>query len=116
MTWLDERNAFANENRDYVDAELVDLAGIKERCNDACAAHHPDIFSGLRAEAGGKFLHGFFDERDFAGGVLREGAGEDIVLYLRSESEMFPANFTPSSYVFRPQRTVSMELMKSSNP
>jgi len=48
---LDEGDAFADEDGDDVDAELVDFAGVQEGGDDFAAAHHSDVFAGLRAQA-----------------------------------------------------------------
>ncbi len=50
---LDERDAFADEDGDDVDAELVDFALVQEGGDDFAAAHHPvpsaDTSTPLRA-------------------------------------------------------------------
>src|SRR5579863_4811171 len=55
----DERDAFADENRDHVDAELVDLAFVEERGDELAAAHHHDFLVRLRAQALCEGLDGF---------------------------------------------------------
>src|SRR5271156_5330320 len=64
MARRDERDAFADEDRDYVDAELVDFADVEEGSGDFAAAHHPDVFARLRAQFLRKLLDGLFDELD----------------------------------------------------
>jgi hypothetical protein len=66
MARLDEGNAFADEDADDVDAELVDFAMVQEGGDDFPAAHHPDMFAALSAEALGKGFDWLVDE--FEGG------------------------------------------------
>src|SRR6266478_1386760 len=54
MAGLNRRGAFADEDGDDVDAELVDFALVQKGGDDFAAAHHPDIFAGLGAQALGK--------------------------------------------------------------
>jgi hypothetical protein len=44
---LDEGDAFANEDGNDVDAELVDFALVQKGGDDFAAAHHPDLFAGV---------------------------------------------------------------------
>src|SRR5437773_2752757 len=48
MAWRHERNPLADEDRDDVDVELIDLAGVEERGDQPAAAHHPDLFARRR--------------------------------------------------------------------
>ena len=41
-----ERYALADQDRDHVNVELVDLARVEERGDQLSPAHHPDMFSG----------------------------------------------------------------------
>jgi len=50
------------EDRDDVDAELVDFALVQKRGDDFAAAHHPDMFAGLGAQALGKCFDGLVYE------------------------------------------------------
>ena len=52
MATLDQGDAFADEDGDDVDAELVDFALVQEGGDDFAAAHHPDVFARLGAGAG----------------------------------------------------------------
>lgn len=60
----DERDPFADEDRDHVDAELVDFAGVEEGSVEFAAAHHPNVFARLRAQALHERLDRFADELD----------------------------------------------------
>ncbi len=62
MAGLDERDAFADEDGDEVDAELVDFALVQKGGDDFAAAHHPDIFAGLGAQALGESFDRLVDE------------------------------------------------------
>jgi len=50
------------EDRDDVDAELVDFALVQKGGDDFAAAHHPDMFAGLGAQALGKCFDGLVYE------------------------------------------------------
>jgi len=80
VAWRDQRNAFADHHRDYMDDELVDLIFVEERGDDARAAHDPDVFSFFRAQTGGEWLDGFVHELH-AGwrGPLRRMVSENVV-------------------------------------
>jgi len=54
MARLNEGDAFADEDGDDVDVELVDFALVQKGDDDFAAAHHPDIFAGLGAQALGE--------------------------------------------------------------
>jgi hypothetical protein len=56
MARLNQGNAFADEDGDYVDPELVDFAVVQKGGDDFAAAHHPDLFAGLGAQALGEFF------------------------------------------------------------
>ena len=56
MARLDEGDAFADEDEDDVDAELVDFALVQKGGDDFAAAHQPDIFAGLGVQALGEFF------------------------------------------------------------
>jgi hypothetical protein len=86
MARLNEGDAFADEDGDDVDAELVDFALVQEGGDDFAAAHHPDMFAGLGAQALGERFDRLVDE--FEGGQRRFArvAGEDVVLDLRAEA------------------------------
>jgi hypothetical protein len=56
MARLNEGDAFADEDGDDVDAELVDFAVVQKGGDDFAAAHHPDMFAGLGAQALGEFF------------------------------------------------------------
>src|SRR5712664_3697579 len=56
MARLNERDAFADEDGDDVDAKLVDFAVVQKGGDDFAAAHHPDLFAGLGAQALGEFF------------------------------------------------------------
>jgi hypothetical protein len=86
MARLDQRNAFANQDGDDVDAELVDFAGVQERGDDFAAAHHPDIFAGLGAQALGEWFDGLVDEFEGGQGRFTRVAGKDVVLDFRAEA------------------------------
>jgi len=83
---LNQRDAFADEDGDDVDAELVDFACVQEGGDDLAAAHHPDIFARLGAKTLSEWFDGLVDE--FEGGQWRFArvAGKDIVLDFRAEA------------------------------
>lgn len=66
MARLNEGDAFADEDGDDVDAELVDFALVQKGGDDFAAAHHPDVFAGVGAQALGESFDGLVDE--FEGG------------------------------------------------
>jgi hypothetical protein len=86
MARLNQGDAFADQDGDDVDAELVDFAGVQERGDDFATAHHPDIFAGLGAQALGEGFDRLVDE--FEGGQWRFArlAGKDVVLDFRAEA------------------------------
>ena len=87
MARLHKGNAFADEDGDDVDAELIDFACVQKRGDDSAAAHHPDAFAGLGAKALGEWFDWLVDE--FKGGqwLLARLAGKDVVLDFRAEAE-----------------------------
>jgi len=76
MARLNEGNAFADEDGDEVDAELVDFALVQKGGDDFAAAHHPDVFAGLGAQALGKWLEWLIDEFEGWQGRLARVAGK----------------------------------------
>jgi hypothetical protein len=52
MTRREQRNALADQDRNYMNDEFVDLAFIEKRRNDAGASHHPDVLSFFRPPSG----------------------------------------------------------------
>src|SRR5260221_14754433 len=52
-----EGNPLADENRNDMDVELVDLAGVEEGGDQPSATHHPDLFAGSRTQTLGKRLY-----------------------------------------------------------
>jgi len=52
---LNEGDTFADEGGDDVDAELVDFAVVQKGGDNFAAAHHPDVFAGLGAQALGEW-------------------------------------------------------------
>src|SRR5262249_61905317 len=64
MSGRNERNALADERRDHVDVELVDLVRVEERGDEAPTPHDPDMLSGGRSEATRKCPHRFRHELD----------------------------------------------------
>ncbi len=79
-------DAFADEDGDEVDAELVDFALVQKGGDDFAAAHHPDVFAGLGAQALGKWLEWLIDEFEGWQGRLARVAGKDVVLDFRAEA------------------------------
>jgi len=55
-------DAFADEDGDEVDAELVDFALVQKGGDDFAAAHHPNVSAGLGAEALGEWFEWLVDE------------------------------------------------------
>jgi hypothetical protein len=84
---LDEGDAFANEDGDDVDAELVDFALVQQGGDDFAAAHHPDVFAGLGAQALGEGFDGLVDEFEGWQWGFARAAGKDVVLDFRTEAE-----------------------------
>jgi len=89
MAGLNQRDAFADQDGDDVDAELVDFACVQEGGDDFAAAHHPDIFAGLGAQALGEWFDGLVDEFEGRQWCLARVAGKDVVLDLRAEAGGF---------------------------
>src|SRR5439155_17556147 len=48
---LNQWYAGADEDRNHMDAELVDLSFVQKRSNDLATSHHPNIFTRLRAQS-----------------------------------------------------------------
>ena len=86
MAGLNRRGAFADEDGDDVDAELVDFALVQKGGDDFAAAHHPDIFAGLGAQALGESLDRLAYEFEGRQWRLACVAGKDVVLDLRAEA------------------------------
>ena len=86
MARLDQGDAFADEDGDDVDAELVDFALVQEGGDDFAAAHHPDVFAGLGAQALGEWFDGLVDEFEGRQWCLARVAGKDVVLDFRAEA------------------------------
>ena len=84
---LHEGDAFADEDRDDMDAELVDFAGVEEGSDDSGTAHHPDIFAGLGAQALGERFDGLIDQFEGRQWGLTRLAGKEVVLDFRAEPE-----------------------------
>src|SRR5438046_7000571 len=53
---LNQWYAVADEDRNHMDAELVDLSFVQKRSNDLAASHHPNIFTRLPPQALHKWL------------------------------------------------------------
>src|SRR5712664_2391905 len=83
---LNEGDAFADEDGDDVDAELVDFALVQEGGDDFAAAHHPDIFAGLDAQALGEWFDWLVDEFEGRQRGFARTAGKDVVLDFRAEA------------------------------
>src|SRR6266851_4998591 len=62
VTLSDERNPFADKDRDNAYDEVIDLAFVQKRRDDPSAAHHPDVLALHLAESLGKGANGFVDE------------------------------------------------------
>jgi uncharacterized protein YqjF (DUF2071 family) len=45
MPWRHQWYPLADEDRNDMDVELIDLAGVEERGDQLSAAHHPDVFA-----------------------------------------------------------------------
>src|SRR6185437_3885461 len=82
----DERYAFANQDRDHVKTELIDLSFVEKSGDDLAAAHDPDILTWHCPQALRKWLDRL--PREFE--ALQEPplwlAGEHIALDIRAES------------------------------
>src|SRR5260370_15444109 len=87
MARLNEGDAYADEDGDEVDAELVDFALVQEGGDDFAAAHHPDILAGLGAQALGKSFDGLVDKFEGWQRCLAALAGKDIVLDFWTEAD-----------------------------
>jgi hypothetical protein len=86
MTRRDERNSLADEDRDDVDVEFVDLAGVQERGDQLSAAHHPDLLARGCAQAPGRFTGSVTNS--MPGGAVSRLAREDVVSELRVEQPL----------------------------
>src|SRR4030095_12502125 len=80
MTRRDQRNSFADENWNHADDELIDLAFIQERSNEATATHHPNVLAFLCTQTLGEFFDRLFHEFKTAEDFLWRLARERIVL------------------------------------
>src|SRR5260370_5445432 len=87
MARLNEGDAFADEDGDEVDAELVDFALVQEGGDDFAAANYPDIFAGLGAQALGKSFDGLVDKFEGWQRCLAALAGKDVVLDFWTEAD-----------------------------
>ena len=79
----EERDAFADQDRNYADIELVDQVVFEEVAGELAAAHQPDVFSGALAKLIEETLQGFIDEGAAAALAGRLGMGEDLALHFR---------------------------------
>src|SRR6267154_3082899 len=86
MARLNEGDAFADEDGDEVDAELVDFALVQKGGDDFSPAHHPDIFAGLGAQTPGEWFDWLVDEFESGQWCLARLAGKNVVLDLRAEA------------------------------
>src|SRR6266851_10220424 len=93
MAGLDERDAFADEDGDEVDAELVDFALVQKGGDDFAAAHHPNVSAGLGAEALGEWFDRLVDEFEGRQRRLARVAGKNIVLDFWAEAGGFHSLF-----------------------
>jgi hypothetical protein len=59
-----------------VDAELVDFACVQEGGDDFAAAHHPDMFAGLCAQALGEWFDRLVYEFERSAVLPRAGSGK----------------------------------------
>src|SRR5690242_19151261 len=82
---MDERDAFADEDRNDVDAEFVDLALVEKRADQLAAAHHENILSFPRAQAPGERSDGFADKLDPIDRRIRWMMSEDKVFDVGAE-------------------------------
>src|SRR5260370_30138426 len=48
---FNQRYAFADEDRNDMDAEFVDLSFVQKRSDDLAISHHPNVLTGLRPQA-----------------------------------------------------------------
>jgi hypothetical protein len=83
---LNQRNAFADQDGDDVDAELVDFASVQEGGDDFAAAHHPNVFAGLGAQTLSEWFDRLVDEFEGRQWRLARVAGKDVVLGFRAEA------------------------------
>ncbi len=93
MARLNEGDTFADEDGDEVDAELVDFPLVQKGDDDFAAAHHPDLFAGLSAQALGESFDWLVDEFEGWQGRLARVAGKDAVLDCWAEAGSFHAFF-----------------------
>src|ERR1051325_3641397 len=84
MSRRDQRDTFTNYDRDNVNDEFVDLAGVEKGRNDFAAAHHPDIFAWHRAQLFGEISDWLIDNVKTRRMALRWAVGEDIISDARS--------------------------------
>src|SRR5712664_1839532 len=79
----EERDAFADQDRNDSDIKLVDEVFFEEVAGEFTAAHQPDVFSGALAEFLEETFWGFVDEGDAATLAGRLGMGEDVAFHFR---------------------------------
>src|SRR5262249_36760472 len=82
----DQWDSLADEHRDHVEVEFVDLAGVEERCDELSAAHHPNVLSSIRAQTARARLGGLGCEMDARQTPLWCFSHEDIVRHARIEN------------------------------
>src|SRR5260370_17692967 len=57
---FNQRYAFADEDRNDMDAEFVDLSFVQKRSDDLATSHHPNVLTGLRPQALREWLDRLF--------------------------------------------------------
>src|SRR6185436_9205601 len=84
MPRCDQRNTFTNHDRNNVNDEFVDLAGVEKRRDDFAAAHHPDIFARSGAQLFGKVSYRLTNKLKTLRVALRRAPREDVIFDARS--------------------------------
>src|SRR5260370_39577578 len=54
---FNQRYAFADEDRNDMEAEFVDLSFVQKRSDDLAPSHHPNVLTGLRPQALREWLY-----------------------------------------------------------
>src|SRR5215471_1301776 len=93
--WSGQRNAGPDENRDDVNGEGVDLAGVKEGGDEARSSHDPDVLAGLAPETPREGRDRPADEGDARRRLLRRCAGEDVVADAGTHAEVLAPELQP---------------------
>jgi len=82
---VDERDSLADEDWNHVNDELVDLAGVEKRSDQASTAHYPDVFASLGPKAFGEETNRLLDVVPARLG-RKPSVRKNVVLYSRADA------------------------------